>query len=263
MTPATCYTPETAKNTDGFDPTQSSKVLLAYSYISVGDDDVAIKSHGQMPSRDQAFLHNHFYYGHGMSIGSETDSGVSDIAVNDLAFDGMDSPLGAGLRIKSDSSRGGKVSGVAYDRVCMRNVRNPLILDSFYREPDAGIKYPSFTDISVRNFHYLGSRKYAGGQLTFAGFDANGVANPIGIRLDNVVFDGAQPSFAAGQNGAPKIFPAATHFTLGPGEVSFSSALTTSAANDVTVSGAAGRSKPLDCDGAFVTFKSVLAQSPF
>jgi polygalacturonase len=29
ITPATCFTPETAKNTDGFDPGQSSNVLLA------------------------------------------------------------------------------------------------------------------------------------------------------------------------------------------------------------------------------------------
>ncbi|EGH26571.1 polygalacturonase, partial [Pseudomonas amygdali pv. mori str. 301020] len=40
----TCFTPETVKNTDGFDPGQSNKVLLAYSYISTGDDNVAIKS---------------------------------------------------------------------------------------------------------------------------------------------------------------------------------------------------------------------------
>jgi polygalacturonase len=263
VTPATCYTPETAKNTDGFDPAQSSKVLLAYSYISDGDDDVAIKSHGRIPSRDQAFLYNHFYYGHGMSIGSETDSGVNDILVSDLAFDGMDSPLGAGLRIKSDSASGGKVNGVTYDRVCMRNVRNPLIFDTFYRKPDAGTKYPSFTNITVRDFHYLGSVKYGGGQLAFAGFDARGVANPIAVRLDNVVFDGAQPTFAEGHNGAPKILPAATHFTLGLRAVSFAPALTASAANDVVVSGAPGGSTPLDCSGAFLPLKSVLRQAPF
>src|SRR4051794_8966079 len=39
---ATCFTPDTVKNTDGFDPGQSSDVLLAYSWISDGDDHVAI-----------------------------------------------------------------------------------------------------------------------------------------------------------------------------------------------------------------------------
>jgi polygalacturonase len=32
--------------------------------------------------------HNHFYWGHGMSIGSETDGGVSRIRVFDLSLDG-------------------------------------------------------------------------------------------------------------------------------------------------------------------------------
>ncbi|WP_022971968.1 glycoside hydrolase family 28 protein, partial [Xanthomonas maliensis] len=42
---ATCFTPDTAKNTDGFDPGQSKNVLLAYSFIGTGDDGVAIKAH--------------------------------------------------------------------------------------------------------------------------------------------------------------------------------------------------------------------------
>ncbi len=68
--------PDTVKNTDGFDPGQSNHVLLAYSYISTGDDHVAIKARGKMPSYALSFLHNHFGYGHGMSIGSDIESGV-------------------------------------------------------------------------------------------------------------------------------------------------------------------------------------------
>ena len=34
--------------------------------------------------------HNHFYWGHGMSIGSETNGGVSKIRVFDLSLDGTD-----------------------------------------------------------------------------------------------------------------------------------------------------------------------------
>jgi hypothetical protein len=75
QTPASCFTPDTVKNTDGFDPAQSSNVLLAYSYISTGDDDVAVKS-GKGASSNLNFAHNHFYYGHGMSIGSETSGGL-------------------------------------------------------------------------------------------------------------------------------------------------------------------------------------------
>ncbi|RQR51275.1 glycoside hydrolase family 28 protein [Burkholderia sp. Bp9140] len=261
-TPATCFTPETAKNTDGFDPGQSSNVLLAYSYISDGDDNVAVKSHGRKRSNNIAFMHNHFYYGHGMSIGSETDSSLSSMVVDDLSIDGFDSSAGVGLRIKSDSSRGGTVSNVIYRNVCMRSVRQPLVFDSYYRNPRSGTKYPIFTNITISGLHSLGSRKYGGGQLTFAGFDAEGIMNPLSITLNNVVFDGPQPTFASGHNGGPSIIPAATHFILGPGAVSFASSIEQSPDNDVSVTGAPGRSEPVDCDNAFVPLHTVLSVSP-
>lgn len=262
ITPATCFTPETVKNTDGFDPAQSSRVLLAYSYISTGDDHVAVKSHGKRPSSDFAFLHNHFYYGHGMSIGSETDAGLSNMVVDDLVIDGMDSPGGIGLRIKSDSSRGGRVDNVSYNRICMRNLRMPLIFDTFYRSADSGTRYPSFTHIRVSNVHSFGSRKFGGGELTFAGFTVNGVDNPLDITLDNVVFDGEPPTFAAGHRGEKLAQPVATHFTFGPGAVSFAGAIAASPDHGVTISGRPGKSAPLDCSAAFVPFSSVLPDSP-
>lgn len=261
-TPATCFTPETVKNTDGFDPAQSSKVLLAYSYISDGDDNVAVKSHGKLPSTDLAFLHNHFYYGHGMSIGSETDAGLRNMLVQDLSTDGFDSVGGIGLRIKSDASRGGKVENVTYQHVCLRNVRQPLVFDTFYRTPDAGVHYPRFTNIKIDGLHDLGSKRYGGGTITFAGFDADDQHDPIDITLNNVVFDGPQPTFATGNNGAPSVLPFATHFLMGPGAVSFSPLLSSSRAKDVEVTGATGRSTPIDCSGAFVPYSSVLGNSP-
>ena len=51
---------------------------------------------------------NHFYRGHGMSIGSETNAGVVNVTVKNLSIDGANN----GLSIKSGSSRGGRVSGI-------------------------------------------------------------------------------------------------------------------------------------------------------
>ena len=61
--------------------------------------------------------------------------------------------------------------------------------------------------------------------IAFAGYELHGQNNPVTITLDNVVFDGAQPGFDAGHNGGPTTLPAATHFALGPGAVSFASAI--------------------------------------
>ena len=250
------------KNTDGFDPGQSDHVLLAHSYVSVGDDNVAVKSHGKRPSTDLAFIDNHFYYGHGMSIGSETDAGLNGMLVAGLAIDGFDSSAGIGLRIKSDASRGGRVDGVTYRDVCMRNVRQPLVFDSYYRPADAGSRYPLFTNIKVSGLHSVGSKKYGGGQVTFAGFNATGQHNPMTITLDNVVFDGAQPTFSQARSAGPSGAPTATHFMLGPGAVSLSPAIFASIADDVTVSTTIGKSVPVDCSSAFVPLKSVLSSSP-
>ncbi|MEJ8795031.1 glycoside hydrolase family 28 protein [Trinickia caryophylli] len=260
-TPATCFTPDTVKNTDGFDPGQSSNVLLAYSYISTGDDHVAVKASKAPVSQNLVFAHNHFYYGHGMSIGSETNSGVSNVLVTDLTMDGHDSPNGNGLRIKSDSSRGGVVRNVRYENVCMRNVHQPLVFDPYYSSAKGSL-YPSFTGVVISGFRDLGSAASAGSQVTFSGYAANGVEKPLEITLDNVVFDGVQPTLAQGHNGSPSVLPAYAHFTLGPGPVSFANSIVTSTANDVTVSGSPGNAVPVDCSCAFVPLKSVLPDSP-
>jgi polygalacturonase len=258
LTPATCFTPDTVKNTDGFDPAMSSNVLLAYSYISTGDDDVAVKSGGGAgASSNLMFAHNHFYYGHGMSIGSETNGNLSNLVVNDLVMDGHDSPNGNGLRIKSDSSRGGHVDNVTYSQICMKNVRRPMVFDPFY-STSTGSLYPNFTNITIRDYHNLGSATYSSGGkqlLTFAGYALNGQNNPTTITLDNAVFDGVQPTFESA--------PASTHFTLGPGAVSFASSITAATGGtDVTVSGTSGSSTAVDCSSAFVPMSSVLATSP-
>ena len=121
--------------------------------------------------------HNHFGEGHGMSIGSETNGGVRNVSVCDLSLDGTDN----GLRIKSDASRGGLVQGIYYTDVCIRNSRHPLVFDAYYSS-STGALIPDYRDIVVNNVHVLGT----GGLNTFRGWDA---AHPIGITLNNVVFD--------------------------------------------------------------------------
>lgn len=213
--PSTCFMPEVVKNTDGFDPGTSTYVTLAYSFISTGDDNVAIKSGGKKGgpfTRHHLYAHNHFYYGHGMSIGSETDAGVNDIQVWDLVTDGMDSGHGVGIRIKSDGKRGGEVSNVVYQDVCMRRVKEPLIFSPYYDKTDRTDLAPNFHDIVLRNFHYVDypKAKYNKGTLTLSGYAEGDKLNPLGITLDNVVFDQMQ-----------KIKQPHHHinYTFGPGKV--------------------------------------------
>jgi len=118
-------TPRNARNTDGVDPSSSKNITVTQSYIRDGDDNIAIKG-GDGPVTNMTVIHNHFYYGHGMSIGSETNGGVSAIRVTDLSLDGDDDAI----RIKSNPSRGGLVHDVVYDDVCIRNSKAPVFMDT-------------------------------------------------------------------------------------------------------------------------------------
>jgi len=69
-----------ARNTDGIDPGTSTNVTVAHSWIDNGDDNIAIKA----GVSHMSVLDNHFYTGHGMSIGSETVPGQSFLLVDGL-----------------------------------------------------------------------------------------------------------------------------------------------------------------------------------
>lgn len=144
-------TPADARNTDGIDPISSRNITIAHSYIRTGDDNIAIKGGNSGATENVSILNNHFYSGHGMSIGSETNSGVRRILVRNLRLDGTTS----GLRIKSDVSRGGVVEQVRYEDVCIRNSKRPIDLDTRYDQKALGDKIPMYRDIVFDRVHSL------------------------------------------------------------------------------------------------------------
>jgi len=174
-------TPHDARNSDGIDPGASRNVTIAHSYIRTGDDNIAIKAGDNGMSENISILHNHFYSGHGMSIGSETNGGVRNVLVDDLDMDGTTS----GLRIKSNDRRGGVVGGIVYRNVCLRGNRWPLYIDTNYEPGPAGQLIPSYTDVRMENVHSL-----TPGQVVLQGYDE---ARPLRLTLKNVVVDGNPP----------------------------------------------------------------------
>nr|ANJ43584.1 glycoside hydrolase family 28 [Extatosoma tiaratum] len=169
----TINTPANARNTDGIDPAGSQNVTIAHCSISTGDDNVAIKA-GNAQTSHVSITDNHFGSGHGMSIGSETNSGVSDVTVSTLTLVGTTN----GLRIKSDRSRGGLVTGVTYTNVCMKNVANPIVLDTAYSKTASGNKIPEFRGITFNNVKAVTAGKYV--------FDGFSDAKPVQATLNNV-----------------------------------------------------------------------------
>jgi polygalacturonase len=165
---------------------------------------------------------------------------VSDINVYDLSIDGLD--MGGsggssnGIRIKSDTSRGGLVNNVTYSDVCVRNLSNPILLTPKYSTA-TGAFIPQYTNIKIQNFHDVSGGSNTP-QVTLDGYDSSHMNS---ITLDNVTIDGISSA---------NVTASYTNVTLGPGNVNFTPAGTNvNVANSIS-----GSSTPNPCTNKWVTF---------
>lgn len=176
-----------ARNTDGIDPGTSKNVTVTHSWIDNGDDNIAIKqgvSH-------MSVIDNHFYSGHGMSIGSETVFGQSYLLVDGLVEDHTTS----GIRIKSNVKRGGPVHDLVYQNVCMKDVPIPIAISPYYTnqtvEPFEDPKYegdkiPDYKAIKLKNIF-----SETAGDVLMAGLNDQ---HRTQISLDTVYIRGLKPA---------------------------------------------------------------------
>jgi polygalacturonase len=174
------------RNTDGIDPGSSSNVTIAHSWIDNGDDNIAIKT----GVTHMSVLDNHFYSGHGMSIGSDTFTGDSFLLVDGLTEDHTTS----GIRIKSNVTRGGLVHDMVYRNICMRDVQVPIAISPYYNDGTIdqffdpgfkGEKVPDYKKITIENVTDL-----TPGDVLIAGQDE---AHRTEVLLKNVTIKGITP----------------------------------------------------------------------
>jgi polygalacturonase len=196
--------PRNARNTDGIEPGNATNVTIA---------------------------HNRFYDGHGMSIGSETNGGASAIRVTDLSIDGADN----GIRIKSNSARGGLVLDISYEDVCIRGTKNPVLIDTHYSGngyTESGERIPVFQDIVLRNVRIFGP-----GKITLDGFDS---ARRLGLTFDGVTLS---------PEGSIQVAAKHTELKVGPGQVNF-----VLSGEDVDITGKPGKGPEGPCEEKFVPY---------
>ena len=130
----TITAPSSSPNTDGIDFSYSHDATVNGATIDTGDDNVAIVSGIAESSAPELGASNitvencQFKNGHGMSIGSGTTGGVSNITVSNITFNGTAN----GLRIKSNRTVGGEVSNVTYSNITMTGVAHPLLFTAYY-----------------------------------------------------------------------------------------------------------------------------------
>jgi uncharacterized protein (TIGR03437 family) len=217
-------TPYDARNTDGVDPAYSSNVTVANSYISDGDDNFAINA-SNPGTANMTVVNNHFGDGHGGSIGSYTQGGVTNIWFDRISIAGDAANTGQiGIRIKSDVSRGGVVQNVIYSNICMHNVRSAIVFDPFYTSGATGALVPNYRAITIENLHATTE-----GLVQIQGHDAS---VPTTVTLNNVQIDNIKASDLTQQY---------VNYTLGPDPVNFASFLRgtgVTATNNISTSNA-------------------------
>jgi len=205
--PASASAPTSGKLTTGSATTSASpmsfdgflkNVVFAYNYVSTGDDDIVLKGSNNPGPRDPVtklptvfaidgtrdvradrkygvmIAHNHIYWGHGISIGSETNAGVTNVHVYDNSF--LESE--EGLRIKSDYARGGKVTNIFYENICIKDALNALLFTPYYSTKALPTTAPTplipdFHDIYLTNVRILGTSN-----VKLQGFQAGTAPDP-------------------------------------------------------------------------------------
>jgi polygalacturonase len=172
-----------ARNTDGIDPSSSTNITIAHSWIDNDDDNIAIKT----GVTHMSVLDNHFFDGHGMSIGSETYTGQSFLLVDRLTEDHTTS----GIRIKSNVTRGGPVHDLVYRNICMRGVKNPIAISPYYtNQTTEGFEDPQYTGDRIPDYKAISISNVIDttpGDVLIAGLDD---AHRTEVALDGVRIDG-------------------------------------------------------------------------
>ena len=174
-------------NTDACD-VSGTNILVENCNISVGDDDFATSG----GTSDILLTNNTYGNGHGVSIGSGTSPGVSNMTVINCTFNGTQN----GIRIKSDNDRGGIVQNISYLNLGMTNVNIPIQIYSYYKEVGTPVGITPQTAAS-EPVAPVTSATPIYRNITFSNITATSVSGyPVGIiwsrtemPATNIVFD--------------------------------------------------------------------------
>ncbi|KAL0324207.1 UNVERIFIED_CONTAM: putative polygalacturonase [Sesamum calycinum] len=189
----TILAPADSPNTDGIDPDSSSHVCIEDSYISTGDDLIAVKSgwdeYGIAYGRPSHGITIRRVTGSspfaGIAVGSETSGGVEDVLAEHINLFNM----GVGIHLKTNIGRGGVIRNITVSDVYMEDARKGIKIsgdvgdhpDEYYnrnalpvlkdvvikniwgervQQPGLiqGLKNAPFTGICLSNIHLRGAR---------------------------------------------------------------------------------------------------------
>jgi polygalacturonase len=163
--------PWASPNTDGWDPWGSSNLSFTNSYVSTGDDCVAVKSGNaqQLPTfysvgAEDCMASSNIHVenitcvqSHGLTIGSEMSGSVTSVIFRNITI----GKAFAAVRIKSALGRGGHVANIIYDRIRANNTLSAIWIDMHYSDlthqnysKTACASTPSFTILLLPTLYW-------------------------------------------------------------------------------------------------------------
>ncbi|KAL8150390.1 hypothetical protein V2J09_020198 [Rumex salicifolius] len=156
---ATILAPFDSPNTDGVDPDSSSNVCIEDSYISTGDDLVAVKSgwdeYGIAYNRPSTDITVRRITGStpfsGIAVGSEVSGGVQNVLVEHVNLYN----IGFGIHLKTNTGRGGIISNITVSDVYIENARKGISISGNAGDhPDQGfdpLAIPVVKGVTIKN----------------------------------------------------------------------------------------------------------------
>lgn len=142
-------------NSDGCDPESCNRVLIENCLFDTGDDCIALKSGRNNDGRRLATPIQNVVIqdcvmraGHGgVVLGSEISGGARNIFARRCRMSSPD--LQRGIRIKTNSVRGGLIENIAIRDIDIGEVKDAIVINFFYEEGDAGTHLPQVKDLHI------------------------------------------------------------------------------------------------------------------
>jgi polygalacturonase len=184
----TINTVPTQANADGIDIDSITDVTIAFDSITAGDDGIAVKTN-KAAAKNITVRNTNIFGTHGLSIGSQTFDGVTNVLFeNNYVYGkssaGVASTDANAINIKTDEECGGLVSQVTYTNTCIRYAKHLLVVNANYGSCSGTAGTPQFKNIVVNGA--LSENSVSGAYEEIEGFNSSNLAQ---LFVANVEFD--------------------------------------------------------------------------
>jgi polygalacturonase len=184
----TIRTPATRANADGIDIDSITNVTVNDTSVEAGDDGIAVKTNESAAS-NITVENSQFYGTHGLSVGSQTFDGVTNVLFKNNYVYGKDllgnvSANANGLNIKTDVDCGGLVKQVTYQNNCLYGVKHLIVVTGNYGSCSGTSGTPQFQNILVNGVKSEAS--LSGAYSRFYGYSSSYLEQ---VYLANVSLD--------------------------------------------------------------------------